>query len=101
MHVLDKQVSLRVFSVSLMFNNSLKFVYFVDVQRPKSSDRSSPSLTKRIKVERIMEEPPVKSTVKIRHNPHKLKFLEGLGLVTVDKKKGNPESEVYDSTYCL
>lgn len=36
-----------------------------------------------------MEEPSVKSTVKIRHNPHKLKFLEGLGLVTVDKKKGN------------
>ena len=44
-----------------------------------------------------MEEPPVKSSVKIRHNPHKLKFLEGLGLVTVDKKKGNPlckESEL-------
>lgn len=36
-----------------------------------------------------MEEPPVKTAVKIRHNPRKLKFLEGLGLVTVDKKKGN------------
>jgi len=35
-----------------------------------------------------MDEPPVKPAVKIRHNPHKLKFLEGLGLVTVDKKKG-------------
>ncbi|XP_078367195.1 uncharacterized protein LOC144651177 isoform X2 [Oculina patagonica] len=61
--------------------------YQPDVPRPKSSDRSSPSLTKRIKVERTMEEPPVKAAVKIRHNPYKLKFLEGLGLVTVDKKK--------------
>jgi len=69
-------------------NVTPKFSIFVDVQRPKSSDRSSPSLAKRIKVERIMEEPPVRPAVKIRHNPHKLKFLEGLGLVTVDKKKG-------------
>lgn len=64
------------------------------MQRPKSSDRSSPSLAKRIKVERTMEEPPVKAAVKIRHNPYKLKFLEGLGLVTVDKKKGNHVSEM-------
>lgn len=60
------------------------------MQRPKSSDTSSPSLAKRIKVERTTEElPPVKAAVKIRHNPYKLRFLEGLGLVTVDKKKGN------------
>ena len=59
------------------------------MQRPKSCDRSSPSLPKRIKVEQTIEEPAIKSAVKIRHNPHKLKFLEGLGLVTVDKKKGN------------
>lgn len=55
------------------------------MQRPKSTDRSSPSLAKRIKVERMTEDLPVK----IRHDRHKLKFLEGLGLVTVGRKKGN------------
>ena len=61
----------------------------IDGQRPKSSERSSPSLPKRIKVERVSEEIPVKVTNKIRHDPSKLRFLEGLGLVTVDRKKGN------------
>ena len=62
---------------------------FVDGQRPKSSDRSSPSLAKRVKVERATEETQVKATNKIRHDPYKLRFLEGLGLVTADRKKGN------------
>ena len=65
-------------------------VCFVDGQRPKSSDRSmSPSLGTRIKVERTNEEIPVKPKPKIRHDPGKLLFLEGLGLVTLDRKKGN------------
>lgn len=56
------------------------------MQRPKSTERSSPSsLAKRIKVERVVDELPPK----IRHDPSKLRFLEGLGLVTVGKKKGN------------
>jgi len=67
---------------------SLRFV--VDGQRPKSSDRSlSPSLAARIKVERSTEEIQVKPKMKLRHDPGKLRFLEGLGLVTLDKKKGN------------
>lgn len=58
--------------------------YKSDMQRPKSTERSSPSsLAKRIKAERVADELPVK----IRHDPHKLRFLEGLGLVTVGKKK--------------
>ena len=32
---------------------------------------------------------PVKTVNKMRHDPSKLRFLQGLGLVTVDRKKGN------------
>ena len=75
--------------LTLSVNPSAKLCV-LDGQRPKSTDRSSPSLAKRIKVETSSEEIPVKLTNKIRHDPSKLRFLEGLGLVTVDKKKGNP-----------
>ena len=54
-----------------------------------SSERSSPSLAKRIKIERCPEEASMKQINKIRHDPSKLVFLEGLGLVTADRKKGN------------
>lgn len=61
--------------------------YHQDKQRTMSSERSSPSLAKRIKIERCPEEASMKQINKIRHDPSKLVFLEGLGLVTADRKK--------------
>lgn len=75
---------------SLTKSRLISLCFVVDGQRPKSSDRSlSPSLAARIKVERSTEEIQVKPKMKLRHDPGKLRFLEGLGLVTLDKKKGN------------
>lgn len=74
---------------SLAKSRLISLCFVVDGQRPKSSDRSlSPSLAARIKVERSTDEIQVKPKMKLRHDPGKLRFLEGLGLVTLDKKKG-------------
>lgn len=67
--------------------------YHHDEPRTASSERSSPGLAKRIKVERSSEEAPEKPVNKIRHDPSKLTFLEGLGLVTVHRKKEIRERE--------
>ena len=43
---------------------------------------------KRIKVEKPDDELVVQPSPRLKHEPEKLRFLEGLGLVTVDRKKG-------------
>ena len=59
-----------------------------DAQRPKSTNQVSPALATMVKEEKVTDELQDKPMIKIKHNPHKLKFLEGLGLVTVGRKKG-------------
>ena len=80
----------------------ISLCFVVDGQRPKSSDRSlSPSLAARIKVERSTEEIQVKQKMKLRHDPGKLRFLEGLGLVTLVKKKGNQLVMLHEFTWVM
>ena len=43
---------------------------------------------KRIKVEKPDEDAVVQPPPRAQHDPAKLRFLEGLGLVTVNRKKG-------------